>query len=306
MKNAYLAICYICNENCIFCPCSKVEKQQGMITDITELINTVNILKKDGVTDVTISGGEPTLHPNLPELVSYIQKKGMNVTILSNSEKFADVLFINKFMKLVTSKSIKVITTLHSGVASEHEDANQTPKSFERSIAGLHNLCNFGVRVIIKHCITKKNYKDLIAFFKYCDDTFEKNVDIQLCSIDYCGIPKNELENEKLTFKELKPFLEELFDLHIEQNKVGIARNLYCINIPLCSCDPYYWKYLPYRKKKMYSEYKDPHNQEMIDISDNVGIHQEYCKDCKMTTLCNGTYFTAYSAVGLDIVEPFQ
>lgn len=305
MKNAYFAICYVCNENCLFCPCSKVEKSEKMITDIAELRTTVDSLVKNDVTDVTISGGEPTLHPNLLELVGYMQDKELNVTILSNSERFSDKEFTDEFTKSVDIERIKIITTLHSHKQGEHEKANRTKGSFVRSVAGLLNLSNNGIRVIIKHCITRKNYKNLKEFYVFCDKTFLTTADIQLCSIDYCGIPKDELKKEVLSFIELRPYLEQLFDYHIEHKNMGTKRHLYCINMPLCVCDVFYWNYLTFKQRKMYNAYKDPHNKDPMDISDNVGIDEIYCKNCKAKLICSGTYHTAFSAFGDSIIKPF-
>lgn len=304
MKNAYLAICYVCNEDCKFCPCSKNEKKKKMLTDISELKKTVDEFEQDGVTDITISGGEPTLHPDLSVLISYIQSKKIKVTVLSNGEKFCDSNFIKKFIDEIDINLIKIITTLHGSISLEHEMANRTIGSFDRTIKGLQNLIENGVKVIIKHCITRDNYRKLLEFYQYCDQEFSENVDIQLCSIDYCGIPKEELNDQRLSFREVKPFLEEVFDYHISRKKVGNERKLYCINIPLCSCDVFYWNYFTFRHKKMYSRYKDPRNKTIENISDNVGVHTEYCKGCKAIDLCNGTYYTAYDVVGEELIQP--
>lgn len=306
MKNAYLAICYACNEDCKFCPCSKKEKNKKMLTDINELKKTVDEFEQDGVTDITISGGEPTLHPNLSILIAYIQSKKIKVTVLSNGERFCDSNFIKQFIEDVNIDLLKIITTLHGSNPLEHEIANRSRGSFDRTIKGLHNLIENGVKVIIKHCITKENYRKLLDFYEYCDQEFLANVDIQLCSIDYSGIPKEELDAQKLSFREVKPFLEEVFDYHKSQKEGGNVRKLYCINIPLCSCDVFYWNYFTFRKKKMYSKYKDPRNKEIENISDNVGIHTEYCKGCKAIDLCNGTYYTAFDVVGKELIQPLR
>ena len=68
MKNAYLAICYICNEHCSFCPCSKEEKENRMITPFFEVQNTIDSFVQNNISDITISGGEPTLHPDFIEI----------------------------------------------------------------------------------------------------------------------------------------------------------------------------------------------------------------------------------------------
>lgn len=277
-----------------------------MITNLAELKSTVDIMKRSGITDITISGGEPTLHPELMELLAYIQEKGIRITLLSNGERFSNTVFMDRFLKSVSPQQLKVITTIHSGRAAEHEDANLTAGSFVRTIRGLQNLSQNRIRVVIKHCITRRNYMDLVPFYQFCDNTFKEEVDIQLCSIDYVGIPEEELPAERLSFMELRPYLENLFDFHMEQKKMGRKRNLYCINIPLCSCDVFYWNYLPHRRKKMYNQYKDPRSTQTAEGLDNVGLHPEFCKDCKVADLCSGTYFTAYRVLGENAVRPFR
>lgn len=305
MRNAYLAVSYICNENCSFCPCSKKEKQDKMITKINELLVTVDELFNKGVSEITLSGGEPTLHPNLVELIAYIQKKDIKVTVLSNGEHFSSMKYISELVEKVNVSELRVITTLHSSNAEEHEKINKTAGSFFRSVEGLKNLSSLGAKVIIKHCITRVNYKDLLDFYKYCDTNFDQNVDVQLCSIDYCGIPKDALDKEKLLFRELRPYLEKLLDYDLSIKKTGNHRKLYCINMPLCACDPYYWAYMPRQRGTMYDQYKDPHENSVIQIKDNVGIHKEYCKNCKVKQICCGTYFTAYDICRESIVSPY-
>lgn len=304
MKSAYLAICYACNQNCKFCPCSKMEKQAKMLTDINNLKQTIDDLDAQGITDVTLSGGEPTLHPHLADLIAYIQSKKMLVTVLSNSERFSSNAFIADFVSKVDVRRLKVITTLHASTTEGHETANQTPGSFIRTVHGLKNLSNHGIRVIVKHCISKENYQELYEFFEYCNNTFDESVDIQLCSIDYCGMPADVLAQEKLCFSEVRPFIERMFDRHMELKEAGNKRKLYCINMPLCVCDVYYWRYLPRRHEKTYDQYKDPHNSETTPAQDNVGIHPKFCSACKVAEICCGTYFTAYDACGPDIVTP--
>lgn len=304
MKNAYLSICYVCNEKCRFCPCSENEKSNKMITDLVELKDAVDRMKNSDVTDITISGGEPTLHPQLPELVRYIQSEGMSVTILTNSERFSTPGFMKSFLEGIDVRKLRVITTLHSSISSEHERANRTEGSFQRTVKGLLDLYDNDVQIIIKHCITKDNYKSLTAFYSFCDTQFDIRVDIQLCGIDYCGIPCDRLEREMMAFPELRPYLEELFEYHIFRKNQGFDRKLYCINMPLCSCDVIYWNYMQ-RKRKMYDSYKDPHNKELFAGHVNAGISNIYCKDCKAVSLCGGTYLTAFEAFENRIIKPF-
>lgn len=307
-KTAYLAIDYICNENCKFCPCSKNEKKIGIITPINELMSSVEHFKQNNIEQIVISGGEPTLHPKLSELICCIQKSGIKVILLSNSELFSNEKFFNKFTNKVDTSKITVITTLHSHIADEHEEANQTSNSFKRSLTGLLNLCNVDANIIVKHCITKHNYQNLTDFYAFCDEYFPEKVTLQMCGIDYCGITRNQMEKEVLSFIDLKPYLESMFDVHICRQEEGSLRNLYTINIPLCAADVYYWNVKNFMRKKaskIYHAYKDPRHSFVVDVENNVSTCSGVCEACKAISVCIGTYKTAFDAFGGRIIRPY-
>ncbi len=305
MKSAYIAICYACNERCRFCPCTASEKKEKKYIDFSEIKNIVDSLSKDDFDNITISGGEPTLHSDFIGIVRYIQHKNINVTVLSNSERFSNKYFIEQMEKNIQMTQLRVITTLHSYIEEHHQFANCTPGSFKRTLAGLRNLIGCGVKVTIKHCITKENYMELPEFYDFCKYYFESDIDIQFCSIDYCGMTSEQAKTEMLSFYDLKPYLERTFDKNVEDIKCGDKRRLYCINMPLCACDVYYWNYLSKRTEKMYDGYTDPNKKTVKKISDNVGVLHEVCKDCKVMDICQGTYITAFKRFGSKIVRPY-
>lgn len=303
MYNAYLAVCYVCNEKCKYCPCGKQDNTMERITPFESLINKIDNMNKAGIRHITVSGGEPTLHPEFVGILEYIQFLGIKVTILSNGENFSDVEFFEKLNEKVKIEELRLITTLHSHDALKHEDANQKQGSFFKTITGLKKMEKAGAKIIVKHCITKENYQDLAEFYMYIDQNFLPEIDIQLCSIDYVGIPSEQLLNQRLTFPELKPYIEDMFDISLNSKS---NRKLYCINMPLCTCDPFYWKYFPIRKEKMYDFYSDPRKKEIVEVDDNVCTDKVFCATCAVKSICNGTYKTAFQNFGRVMVKPYQ
>ena len=243
MRTAYIAISYICNQKCSFCPCSKEEKKypEPLLKELKASVNEmIRDLKIDGI---VVSGGEPTLHSHFTEFIEFLCEQDLKITILSTSERFSDNNFVKEFAVRIKTAQVEVISTIHSHLKEQHEFINGTVNSFERTMKGLQNLDSLGIHVTVKHCITQHNFKDLKKFYEFVNDSFSESIDMQMCSIDYCGLKLEEYDQYMLCFPELDQYFEEMFDGYIEDQKKGNMRHLYCINMPLCSVDPYYWQF---------------------------------------------------------------
>ena len=100
-----------------------------------------------------------------------------------------------------------------------------------------------------------------------------------------------------------------MFDSYIENRQKGSARYMYAINIPFCSCDPYYWEFLT-PKAEGYSAYASPDDSgdmvKLDQVGPNVDTFSQVCQECKVKEICPGTYKTAYEYYGDTIVEPYK
>lgn len=308
MSQGYIAISYACNQKCSFCPCT-AEERHYPIPPVNNLKETVINMKKRGIDSLIVSGGEPTLHPEFVDFIGFLCSEGLRVTILSNSERFSDQAFVTDFSYHADPGLVEVITTLHSHNPSEHETINGSPGSFERSVNGLLKLADNGYHITVKHCITKLNCRDLKVFYEYVDDRFPEAADIQMCSIDYCGLTEDNKYDYMVVFPELEPFFEEMFDSYIERVERGNKRHMYCINMPLCSMDPYYWDFVA-PKNQPYSNYSSPTENGKSNMEKGsgefIGTFGKGCQVCKAEPLCAGTYRTAFEYFGDRIILPYE
>lgn len=309
MQSAYLAISYKCNQRCSFCPCSKEEAKYPFVA-LPELKKTAaEFVSEQNIDTIVISGGEPTIHPNFIEFLRFTTKElGLHTVVLSNGERYSDIQFIDQINEQADISRLTAITTIHSQNPDEHEAINGSKGSFKRSTNGLRNLCAIGADVIIKHCITKKNYKELEQFYLFVDEAFPPEICIQLCSIDYCGMDASEIEAHMLSFVDLQPYLEKMFDLYIANRNEGSERYMYAINMPFCACDPYYWDILT-PCSDTYSGYASPNSEgeavKQKNIESNVGTLADACSHCAAAELCPGTYRTAFEYFGNRIIRPY-
>lgn len=95
-----LSITNKCNKNCPWCSCSKVDRKQELHLDVIKKI--IDFFKKKGTLAVTITGGgEPTLHPELPEICYYCCLNGIEIGLVTNGVSQKDYQHINKTVRWV-------------------------------------------------------------------------------------------------------------------------------------------------------------------------------------------------------------
>lgn len=302
MKNIYLAIWYKCNQKCLGCPCGLNDNKDMSLT-LEQITSFLEKYDPEEAICVTLSGGEPTLHPQFFEILEELKRRNIYVAILTNSEMFAKKDFADGFLKHISLDRTRIITTIHSSEKELHERQNGTKGSFDRTMSGLKYLFFRGVNITVKHCITGVNYKNTADFIRFIDNEFHPSVDLQLFGIDYCGLSKEEAASLYVPFYEMTPWLEAGLDTYLELSEFN-KRRISIKNIPLCAVDPYYWELLYKNNHEIgYSGYADPsHSSNGTD--DNSGTNSHNCELCCVREMCQGTYKSMVEYFGDDSVRP--
>ncbi|MBM3292543.1 radical SAM protein, partial [Candidatus Bathyarchaeota archaeon] len=81
----YIPITTVCNFNCTICGANaKSEKNAATFLSVDEVCRRVAQVKKNGGYLINLTGGEPTLHPNLLEIIKRVSKMGINIGLNTN------------------------------------------------------------------------------------------------------------------------------------------------------------------------------------------------------------------------------
>lgn len=295
--NAYLAVGYACNQKCRCCPITNNINKDELLAPWDRIKEEANLMVLSGVTDVTISGGEPTIHPDFFKIIELFLQKNIGVHILSNGEKFSDKSFCEKFLEISGGKPVYVTTTFHSFYPEAHELQNQSKGSFARSLEGLKRLDSNGVNIAIKHCITANNYRELPQYLEWVLSNFSSNAEIQLWGIDICGISDALAQEMYVEYKKIGVYIEEALDL-FEKHPSSSNRVLTINNLPLCMCNSYYWAYFTPPEADNYIEHMQG-GRKMDAIS---GPASRNCNSCKFRAYCPGVYYSNFDLFGDEIV----
>ena len=206
---------------------------------------------------------------------------------------------------------LSITTSIHSLKSEVHDAITHCPGSWKRSIRGLQNAHAHGIRITVKHCIAKPNYRDMPDFVDFIYETFSDDVGLLFCSIDYCGISGEATEAVQVDFKTEGPFIERAFDRVIcYRDKEGRSRNVTIADTPLCCVDPYYWGFFSSASKHEISAYAAPTNdaahKTSLRVPSDCNTFFLACKRCDAEELCPGAWRTACELFGEEAVEPIK
>ncbi|MGD8805879.1 MAG: radical SAM protein [Chloroflexota bacterium] len=139
-----LALTYGCNNACGHC---YNEPERFTMPSLTreEWLAVIDKLHQIGVPHVIFTGGEATLHPDLPELIHYADSLGLVTGLNTNGRRIADRDYMDR---LAASGLNHVQVTLGSSRPAVH-DAIMGARSFGQTVRGIQNAIAAGV-----HCIT--------------------------------------------------------------------------------------------------------------------------------------------------------
>lgn len=140
--------------NCKCRMCSMWKQKPSAVKNYTELID---FMAKNKVLFLSLTGGEPLLHPKIMDIIKYAKKKGFYVHVASNGT----LLTLNKAKELknagldLISFSIDHHTSKVQDYIRRHKDEQK------KAIKAIKNAKAAGLDVSTSTVLTKLNIKDI-------------------------------------------------------------------------------------------------------------------------------------------------
>lgn len=197
-----------CQMACAFC---FVDRSAGDLP-LATLTAELDALAARHTDHVVLSGGEPTIHPELPALIAHAAASGFRtIEIQTNGVKCADPAYA---AGLVAAGLTKATVSLHSLDPATSDGITRMPGAFARTVAGLHALQALGVETQLAHVITKENFAALPKFTRGVLDEFAgAGRRLSICFAVAQGISDLVSRWVLPTFAEIRPFVRAALDL---------------------------------------------------------------------------------------------
>jgi radical SAM protein with 4Fe4S-binding SPASM domain len=151
-----LALTYRCNNNCYFCYTGGPRKVKELKTE--EWKKVLDKLWNSGIPQVVFTGGEPTLRPDLVELVNYAQE--FVTGLVTNGRQLARLA---SDLKRVSLDYVQV--SLEAPTPEVHDKMTGVSGAWQQTGNGIKAALNSGLEVITNTTLTKDNlavFPDLI------------------------------------------------------------------------------------------------------------------------------------------------
>ena len=279
-----------CNMSCSFCFVDRT------VPDIAvdELKEEIRKMAGGGTRHLVFSGGEPTIHPQLAELIRFASSLGAFdvIEMQTNGVHCADLEYTRA---LVEAGLNKVTVSLHSVDPAHSDMITRLPNAFPKTVQAMHNFRRLGVLTQIAHVITKANYKELPDTVRYLRREFPaEGGHLSICLAIAQGISDLVFEWVIPRFSEIKPYVADALDFCLESD-VGFGGMIGQGGYPPCMLDGDVRYYAGVLDKIFKSE----------DASSQF-YKPEKCRECSFDPYCLGPRRSYVEHYGDAEIKPFR
>ena len=161
-----------CNFRCPFCFAAWHEEEELPPAEVMHLVGkrwmrTISMMREQGYERITISGGEPTMHPEILKIVRHCRDVGFTSVELQTN---ASLLTRENTRRLVKAGVTNALVSLHSHVPETFDRITVTEGLFDTVVNGIKYLVELGVDTMISHVIISWNVEEMVDFVRFCDE----------------------------------------------------------------------------------------------------------------------------------------
>ena len=198
LKEVCLEITNACPMNCVHCSSfGKSNLEEEMSLD--EIKKVIAEIAELGGEVIEISGGEPTIHPGLVEIIRCAKDFGLETRLYTSGFHFFEPM-VNQ---LISSELDRVIFNLQGADRKTHECITRTKGSFGNVISSI-KLVTRDLWVGVHFVPMKPNFKELKNVIQLCCDLQVNEIGILRFVPQGCGeANRSWLELSKREFREV-------------------------------------------------------------------------------------------------------
>ena len=214
-------VTYSCNSRCVSCQRWKKPESKNYLS-FAEGKRLLGQLADINVPNISFTGGEPLLRPDIYDLIAYAKSLGMTTSVSSNS------LIINeKNVERICRSGLDILYLSLDGGSPEINDALRGVQgSFEKTINAIHLIHASEEKskpsVFVNITVNKKNVADLRNIVKICDELDIDGITIQ---------PVHDFGDVQLAIDDVLRL--DSTDIHVMNDQIAVLTKDYARFFPM-------------------------------------------------------------------------
>lgn len=215
-----------CNLDCLFCECRSLDSKSDLTFD--EIKYFFNTMRDREVKSVFIGGGEPFMRKDIWDILTFLKKRGYDISIVSNGILLADIT--EEKLDVLDNTVSTLSLSLDSTQADLHNYYRNSKHAYERVVKAIDKIVNLSkIKLIITMVITNDNYKEMPDIIEFAKEHRVRHVSFQPFS-ESTNFPDIS-PKEKTHFLLSPDKVDELREIHnrtkLKSNELNIGTNLH-------------------------------------------------------------------------------
>jgi MoaA/NifB/PqqE/SkfB family radical SAM enzyme len=280
MKDSYILLLLDCNHDCLFCSVPKKKTYLNKEDIQKKIDNHIS----EGAEQITLTGGEPTLHNDLLDIIRYVKSKNTSCRMISNGTS----LTIELILKLIDAGLDYLALSVHTFDEEKAKKLAQFEKyDMKKIIMNIRYILEkTTLPLYLNITINKMNYKELPQMAHRISKHLKKVHMVNFNYVDIWGnvVEKNTVGTVGIQYYVAERYFIKAFEILKKNNILFRAER-----IPLC----YLVGFEEYSSdfNRMTNQEKpttDFVDKETQSFNTNDYIKSEQCKHCLYSTYCPG------------------
>jgi len=289
---ALIKVGYGCNENCTFCHTLEYRDLNGEAADVHRKIDRAKAL---GHSMVVLSGGEPTIRPELFEWAAHAARLGMGFGLVTNGLIFA---YRERLERLLSLRLEYVYMSLHGGTPEVHNRVVRAD-TFGPAMQALANLSGKGLDLTVNAVLVKQNVDELLPLVDAVAPFTDATLKFSMLQ------PKG---GGKALFDALTPRVAHVAARVNEAIAHGLAQGLPRTRfahdgLPFCLLPGLEDRYDDLRTHR-FATMVEVDEPDFYPVDEVAKVQPPPCEACALRGACPGLYRGYHEAFGHDELKP--
>ncbi len=154
-----------CNLKCVHCYAQADDKHFENELTTEEGKGLIDDLAGYGVPVLLLSGGEPLMRKDMPELADYAVRKGMRAVISTNG-----TLITAKTAGVLKEIGLSYVGISLDGMAEVNDRFRGVPGAFKQALQGIRNCQAAGIKVGLRFTVNRFNVAEIPGIFSLLEE----------------------------------------------------------------------------------------------------------------------------------------